>query len=213
MTPGQRAQWVLWVPCGIAFLVAVSVGIKNHNRLTNAMGLAKWDFNQSWASNITIVSGAVSFGILTTLLTDPTTCVLDKRAYTYLALFFPALVTLAPVIFNFTRNVHLTNANPPEINIRGRAFTFLFAAALTVWGAAGQLEIQAGLVMSLLQQNKIELEPTVALEVLFLVVFGALPFYAWLTMNAAVRSQPHVATRQSFRAAMDDARDSGWPLL
>jgi hypothetical protein len=213
MTPGQWAQWVLWAPCVIAFLVAGSVGIKNRNRLTNAMGLAKWDFNQSWASNITIVSGAVSFGILTTLLTDPKMWVLDKRAYTYLALFFPALVTLAPVIFNFTREVKVTNGNQTQVKIQGRAFTFLFAAALTVWSAAGQVEIQAGLVMSLLQQDKIELEPTVALVVLFVVIFGALPFYAWLTMNAAMRIQPDIAPRQSFREAIDEARDSGWPLL
>jgi|SRR5271155_4378070 len=125
------------------------------------MGLPKWDFNQrGWASNIAIVSGVVSFGILTTLLTGPEMCLLDKRAYTYLGLFFPALVTLAPVV-------------------------------------------------SLLQQKKIELEPTIALKVLFVVIFYALPVYSWLTMNAAVRSQPHVATRQSFRVAIDDARDSG----
>ena len=171
-----------------------------------------WDFNQSWASNITIVSGAVSFGILATLLTD-SMWLLEKRDYTYLALFFPALVTLAPVIFNFTREVKVTNANQTGVKIQGRAFTFLFAAALTVWGAAGQVEIQAGLVMSLLQQNKIDFEPTIALEVLFVVIFGALPFYAWLTMNAAMRIQPGIAPRQSFRAAIDDARDLGWPLL
>jgi hypothetical protein len=213
MTPGQWAQWVLWVPCGIAFFVAATVGINNCGRLAHPVGLPKWDFNQSWASNITIVSGAVSFGILTTLLTGPEMWVLDKRAYTYLVLFFPALVTLAPVIFNFTREVKVTNANQIGVKIQGRAFTFLFAAALTVWGAAGQVEIQAGLVMSLLQQNKIDFEPTVALEVLFAVIFGALPFYAWLTMNAAMRIQPGIAPRRSFRAAIDEARNLGWPLL
>jgi hypothetical protein len=213
MTAGQWAQWVLWVPCGIAFLVAATVGVKNFRRLADPMGLAKWDFNQSWASNITIVSGAVSFGILTTVLTDPEMCVLDRRAYTYLALFFPALVTLAPVIFNFTREVKVTNANPTEITIQGRAFTFLFAAALTVWGAAGQVEIQAGLVLSLLRQKKIDFEPMIALQVLFVAVFGALPFYAWLTMNAAVRIQSKIAPRRSFREALNEARDSGWPLL
>ena len=213
MMAAQWAQWVLWVPCGIAFFVAATVGLKNFRRLARPMGLPKWDFNQSWASNITIVSGVVSFGILTTLLTGPEMCLLEKRAYTYLALFFPALVTLAPVIFNFTREVKVINANPTEVKIQGRAFTFLFAAALTVWGAAGQVEIQAGLVMSLLQQNKIDFEPMIALQVLFVVIFGALPFYAWLTMNAAVRIQPDIVTRQSFRAAIDDARDLGWPLL
>ena len=121
MTPSQWAQWVLWVPCGIAFLVALSVGLKNFRRLARPMGLPKWDFNQSWASNITIVSGAVSFGILTTLLTGPEMCLLEKRTYTYLVLFFPALVTLAPVIFNFTREVKVTNANPTEVKIQGRA--------------------------------------------------------------------------------------------
>ena len=30
----------------------------------------------------------------------------------------------------------------------------------------------------------------IALQALFVVVFGALPFYAWLTMNAAVESNP-----------------------
>ena len=213
MTPSQWAQWVLWVPCGIAFLVALSVGLKNFRRLARPMGLPKWDFNQSWASNITIVSGAVSFGILTTLLTGPEMCLLEKRTYTYLVLFFPALVTLAPVIFNFTREVKVTNANPIEVRIQGRAFTFLFAAALTVWGAAGQVEIQAGLVMSLLQQDKIDFEPMIALQALFVLIFGALPFYAWLTMNAAVGIQPGIAPRHSFRAAIDDARDLGWPLL
>lgn len=48
-----------------------------------------------------------------------------------------------------------------------------FAAALTVWGLPDQAEIQAGLVMSLLQQNKIDFEPMVALEVLFVVICGA----------------------------------------
>ena len=225
MTPDQWAQWaqwtqwtqwtqrVLWVPCGIAFFVAATVGINNSGRLARRMGLPKWDFNQSWASNITIVNGVVSFGILTTLLNNLETWPLEKRAYTYLALFFPALVTLAPVIFNFTREVKITNADSPQVSIQGRAFTFLFAAALTVWGAAGQVVIQAGLVMSLLQQNKIDLEPTVALEVLFVVIFGALPFYAWLTMNATMRIQPGPAPQQSFREAIDDARDSGWLLL
>jgi len=210
MTP---ERWVLWVPCAIAVVVAAWVAINNCHRLNNPMGLPKWDFSQSWASNITIVSGVVSFGILTTILNNLETWLLPRNAYTYLALFFPALVTLAPVIFNFTREVKVTNANPTEVKIQGRAFTFLFAAALTVWGAAGQVEIQAGLVMSLVQQDKIDFEPMIALQVLFVLIFGALPFYAWLTMNAAVRIQPGIAPRQSFRAAINDARDLGWPLL
>jgi hypothetical protein len=102
---------------------------------------------------------------------------------------------------------------PDRSQDTGTGVTFLFAAALTVWGAAGQVEIQAGLVMSLLQQDKIDFEPMIALQALFVLIFGALPFCAWLTMNAAVRIQPGIAPRHSFRAAIDDARDLGWPLL
>jgi hypothetical protein len=213
MTSDQWAQWVLWAPCAIAFVVAAIVGSRNLDRLTNTMGLPKWDFNQSWASTITIVSGAVSFGILTTLLNKQETWLLPNSTYTYLVLFFPALVTLAPIIYNFTREVHLTNANPPQVNIQGRAGTFLFAAGLTVWGAAGQLEIQAGLVISLWQQNQMPLQPTVAAGVLFLVIFCALPFYAGFTMNAAVRSQPGLKSQISVRLAVVHASDRGWPLL
>jgi hypothetical protein len=67
MTP---ERWVLWVPCAIAVVVAAWVAINNCHRLNNPMGLPKWDFSQSWASNITIVSGVVSFGILTTILNN-----------------------------------------------------------------------------------------------------------------------------------------------
>jgi hypothetical protein len=49
--------------------------------------------------------------------------------------------TGARIIFNFSREVRVTNANPTEVKIQGRAFTFLFAAALTVRGAAGQAQI------------------------------------------------------------------------
>jgi hypothetical protein len=124
-------------------------------------------------------------------------------------------VALAPVIFNFTREVKIrpTNANAFDVTIQGRTYTFLLAAALTVWGAAGQVEIQAGLVMSLLLQKKMDLEPTAALEVLFIVIFCALPFYAWRTMNAAVKSQPTLDNQHSFLAAARHAHDRGWPLL
>jgi hypothetical protein len=212
MTP---EQWVLWAPCAIAFIVAASVAINNRGRLNNPMGLPKWDFNQSWASNITIAGGVVSFGILTTLLNNLETCLLPKSAYTYLVLVFPALVALAPIIFNFTREVKLqsANANTFNVTIQGRTYTFLFAAALTVWGATGQVEIQAGLVISLLQLKKMPLEPAVAIEVLFVVIFCALPFYAWRTMNAAVKSQPTLAGQHPFLIAANQARDQGWPLL
>lgn len=213
MTPDQWAQLVLWVPFAIAVVVAASVAINNPDRLTKPMGLAKWDFNQSWASNITIASGVVSFGLLTTLLNNQETWLLSNHDYAYFVLFFPALVTLAPIIYNFTRQVKIISGPPVEVTIQGRTFTFLLAAALTVWGAAGQLEIQAGLVMSLFQLNKIDLHPTVVVVVLLVVVFCALPIYSWLTMNAAVRIQPALGSHPSIRAATDFGYYSGWALL
>jgi hypothetical protein len=133
--------------------------------------------------------------------------------YAYFVLFFPALVTLAPIIYNFTRQVKIISGPPVEVTIQGRTFTFLLAAALTVWGAAGQLEIQAGLIMSLFQLNKIDLHPTIVVVVLIVVVFCALPIYSWLTVNAAVRIQPTLGSHPSIRAATDFGYYSGWALL
>jgi len=150
---------------------------------------------------------------LATLLSKQETRLPSNSTYTYLALFFPVFVILAPLIYNFACRVQIISGPPAEVTLQGRIFTFLLAAALTVWGAVGQVEIQAGLVLSLLHQKKIDSEPMIALQVLFVVVFGALPFYAWLTMNAAVRIQSDIAPRRSFREAINEARDWGWPLL
>jgi hypothetical protein len=209
MIPGQ---WALWVTCGIAVAVAAIVAVKLSNQLTRTMGLAKWDFNQSWASNITIVSGVVSLGLLTTL---KDTVIFQHSTYTYLALFFPLLVALAPILYNFTREVRLSNDKPPQVTIQGRAFTFLAAASLTVWGAAGQLIIQAALVFELFHASPsyIPLEPVVVAEVLFAVIFCALPVYAGLTMNAAIRIQSSPTSQLSLRAATDQAHTVGWTLL
>ena len=212
MMSGQCALWVTFV---IAFAVAAIVVVKRYSQLNTTMGLAKWDFNQSWASNITIVSGIVSFGLLTTLFDKKDTVLFPRSAYTYLVIFFPMLVALAPVLYNFTREVHLSNADPPQVTIQGRAFTFLAAGSLTLWGAAGQLVIQAALVIELFYASPsyIPLEPMIAAELLFAVIFCALPVYAGLTMNAAIRIQPSPTSKPSLRAATDEAHAVGWTLL
>ena len=149
---------------------------------------------------------------MATLLSKQETRLPSNSTYTYLALFFPVLVILAPLIYNFACRVQIISGPPAEVTLQGRTFTFLLAAALTVWGAAGQLEIQAGLVMSLFQHNQMAIEPTVIVLVLLVAVFCALPIYSWLTMNAAVRVQPTLWSHPSMRAAIDAAHCSGWAL-
>jgi len=212
MIPGQ---WAVWIPCGIAFAVAAIVAVNRSSELAKTMGLAKWDFNQSWASNITIVSGAVSLGLLTTIFDKKLTVLFPRPAYSYLVLFFPLLVALAPVLYNFTREVHLTGDTPPQATIQGRAITFLFAASLTLWGAVGQLIIQAALVFELFDASPsyIPLEPMIAAEVLFAVILCALPVYAGLTINAAISIQPSPIAKPSLRAATEEAHTAGWTLL
>ncbi len=203
-----------WLPCAAAAIVTLHVACILGSDRTKEMGLPKWDFTASWASNLTIVSSAVSFGLLTTVLANSHTYLLDSDAYKYLVFFFPLLVALAPIIYNFLREVDLSTNNPPQMTLRGRASTFLLACFFTIWGTAGQMLLQSGVIFELYQTaHYLGLEVMIALEVIFAAMFIALLIYADRTMFGSVKIQPTLTAQRRIQAAIEDAQTQGWPLL
>jgi hypothetical protein len=113
--------------------------------ISSFMGNAKWDFTQSWASNLTIFSA-----LLTTILAAP----LDSNNHDLphfngLNLFYSLLALLAPIVYNATGSWRLVDtpasatrekdSPPTEKQYQGYILSFLVACTLTLWAVIGEL--------------------------------------------------------------------------
>src|ERR1051326_4078575 len=118
----------LWAPFSLCVLVGVITAVILREVLNESMGLPTWDFSRSWASNISVVGGLVTFSTISFLPTTVETKILTRSAYAVLLFAFPLLAALAPLIYNFSRRVQKDTATPPAVVAQGKTYMFIVAS-------------------------------------------------------------------------------------
>lgn len=131
----KEAAWWLWlvilVPLGVAVAV-VGFAWRRHkkrhsdSRLDHRFGSAKWDFQKSWSSNLTVVGALLSTVLASGALPDD---VAKSKTFAGLSLLFGMLALLAPFVYIATAGA----------TGQGFVWSFLLATWLTVWATLGQL--------------------------------------------------------------------------
>jgi hypothetical protein len=210
---------LLWLPGAAAILAGIGASYRlGKAKLCRVMGPPNWNFTQSWASNFTVAAGLLTIATLSSLIpAQPGSAPLKTTGYTALSVVFTLLATLAPMVFNFSRTVRAETqgTNPPEIASEGRAYMFVVAAILTLWGAIGQLELQVLLLDTLQRANAVPASIAVMLEVVFsLIAFGVL-VYGSRMMVKLVELQPPRPPAAALAEEAEPAAEPAvrWPLL
>ena len=148
---------ILWIPFGLSLLVAVIAFVLIWKSRNQVMGMPTWEFSQSWASNISVIGGLVTGSALTFLSDEIKTHFLSRTGYAILLFVFPFLSTLAPLIYNLTRDIKtVSTPSGPAAIFEGRAYMFVLASVFTMWGSIGQLVLQALMFHELRQAELLE---------------------------------------------------------
>jgi hypothetical protein len=131
----------LAVALGIAFGAAVLVLLFASNFLSGAKDPlaegADWKFSDSWASNVTTISGAAGAALSGTALASFTSGV-SQTTFLVLALIFTALPAVAPIVFGLLVVDDPANINgtPTKVGTKGG---FVAAGLFTIGAALGEL--------------------------------------------------------------------------
>jgi hypothetical protein len=203
----KPAAWWLWVvilaPFGAAAIV-VAVGWRRHkqthgeSKLSDALGDATWDFQKSWASNLTVVGGILGAIVSSGALPEA-----KSATFAGLSLFFAVLALVAPFVYAATRRPVGT---PPIYE--GRVWSYLLSSTFTLWATFGQLATSYVLFRELRTAASL---PDFAPWLLLAVTAASaalLVVYATNSITWTLDEQEH--SDAEVRGA---ARASGWSLL
>jgi hypothetical protein len=183
--------------------------------LNESMGLPTWDFSRSWASNISVVGGLVTFSTISFLPTTVETKILTRSAYAVLLFAFPLLAALAPLIYNFSRRVQKDTATPPAVVAQGKTYMFIVASVFTLWAAVGQLAIQTSLIEEIRRLGYLPSSFAMLIELLFCVIGLGVLQYGGRTVIETVRTQISSAKTPAKSAVrtLGETHIKRWALL
>ena len=203
---------VIWGSFGVSIAVALAAGISVRDKLFSKMGSTSWSFSQSWASNITVVSGLVGITVLGYIPKEAGSPILLESQYKILFLIFVLFAALAPLVYNFSRH---TEVKGDQIIANGKAFMFILASVFTIWSSTGQLATQALLIQELRNAKVLESSVSALVQVTLVFIILGLIFYAVRTMIQTVNSQtellPHIVEKSTL--ATDEVHTRQWTLL
>jgi hypothetical protein len=152
---------------GVAVLFcALRASFSNAN-LTNRLGQGKWDFNQSWASNLAAVGSIL--GIVLGAASGLQTPGLALTAV-ILSVFYGAVLVAGPIVYAATQ-VRVGD------ELEGTVWGFLVATALTLWAAWGEAVTAMAFFVDLGQQVPGFI--TWAFVAIVVLAIIALFWYAW----------------------------------
>ncbi len=155
-------------------------------KLSDGMGLPKWDFSQSWATTLTAAGG-----VLTILLSAEV--LPDIKVPGGLGVFFGILVLVAPFLFSAfsLRPVSDgTDAEPSRSTAyQGYVGIYLIACLLTLWGVCGELATTMALFSDLASQAVLSTAVDIILLVCLIVTVLGVAMYAWRTIPATIKAQ------------------------
>jgi hypothetical protein len=205
----------LWAPFSLCLLVGVVTDIILREDLNEQRGVPTGDFSRSWASNISVVGGLVTFSTMSFLPSTVETKILTRSAYAVLLFAFPLLAALAPLIYNFSRRVQKDTSTPPAVIAQGKAYMFIVASILTIWSAVGQLALQTSLIEEVRRLGYLPSSFALLIELLLSIIGLGVLQYGGRTVIETVRTQ--VSSAQA--PAKSDVRSLGethikrWALL
>ena len=154
-----------------ATVVCMLRAVSSQKGLNSRLGIANWDFNQSWAANLAVVGSVLGILIGASTYTGLSTLPL---AAIVLSVLFAALTVVGPITY---AALQVDQSGSLEGTLGG----FYLASGLILWAALGEL-VAAGVFF-------IDLSAKVSplLIALFFVVvavaIAALLRYAWLSMG------------------------------
>jgi hypothetical protein len=184
-----------------------------HYDLKDRIGPVQWDFSKSWASNLTVVGALlgtiISAGVL------PEASATPKSTFAVLSLLFGVLVVLGPFLYAATqraKSVHRTKT-VKEPQYQGYLWSFLLAAAITLWAVFGEVGTSFAILYELRTESSL---PQGAVYVIGAVMAGALALVcssAWYSLRETIVVQRDVkagrrhqlAVEPNAFAGMDDA--------
>ena len=138
--------WLILVPAIAAILI---VAVAWQGRPGDKLGPVNWSFNDSWASNLTVVLALFDSFFVDDLLPESGTMV-DPAIYSNLAILFAALVIVGPFIYTATSAQVVKGS---ESQRQGYVWTFAVSAALILWAVLGQLSTTFVLSLDLLESD------------------------------------------------------------
>jgi hypothetical protein len=154
--PQPVADWPLWIVVGslvaiaVAFLLVVyviGIAYDGFGRLFLAAPGPKWSFQDSWATNVTVV-GATLGTVLGAVTLPEVTRQIHKDTLIRLNLFFALLLAFAPLVFHVIRSP--SRAAAREEGLWGFNIGLLLAASVTIAAVLGELATLALLFWELL---------------------------------------------------------------
>lgn len=194
---------VLWLPLGLALLAAAVAAFLLRNRLADDMGPPSWSFGTSWASNISVAGGLLTFAAAIALLKDAHDTVLTNPQYVVFSVVLPLIAAIAPLVYMCL--ARLENANP-GIRIKGWVGTFILASLFTIWGSLGQIILQILVIADICKAAQIPVPAGCVVDGILALLAAGLWCYA-------VRSMIVAATPPQALAADRIVAAPAWTLL
>jgi hypothetical protein len=178
----------------VAFVAAILTVVisyiflrRYHYHLNDLMGKGQWDFNKSWATNITFLGS-----LFCTIIAQYTEAA-NKLMYAGLSVFFGVLVVISPLVYNAA-----SQPDPDaKTNSTGNTqylspiWAFLISATLTLWAVLGQLAVIITLLYNMASSTDLTSYPILTTVLLFFIALATVlvVFYAFKTISRTVREQ------------------------
>ena len=175
-------------------------GLLKISSLRNGMGQPAWDLDKSFASNVTFLGSIVGVVLATTVLPDQLVLA-SRKTYISLNIVFSALIGLAPFVFTAIASVR--RAATAGAAPGGFVCTFLVSAALTGWGALGQVTMLMALFFELRATASIAVPIALCFELVLGLVLIELLLYVPTTTFAILQGQRPVVSAPRMRAISD----------
>ncbi len=211
LSPPAPASYLVWVPMGVAVLVTLIpfLVMLNKKKVSplDKMGSPTWSFKESWASNLTLASGALVTALTFTALPERTEH-FSKTGYLTLTFIFAALIGIAPFVYNIVRKpVETVNpAGLPVVQHHGYVGLFLLACLLTIWGVIGQLITLWFNVDEIVRANLVVSDVVSMLKYILWAVGIMMLFYAGFSIGWTIDKQKIEKEATRERAATERAR-------
>jgi hypothetical protein len=199
-----------WIPLASILLglavVAITAKIyrSDINWAINLTGPA-WDFNRSWASNLTVAGSILSYASLLSAV-GVNTKLYPRTAFALLSALAGGTALVAPLVFLALRRILLA--------MRWRltsSIAFLAGAAVTFAALSMQIGMGVCMITELLAEGVLNLMNAVIIDAAAAIVLAATLWYAVLSARDVLIKAPATEAHIDGQTAQPFA--TGWALL
>jgi hypothetical protein len=159
-------------------------------KLASRMGQGRWDFSQSFGTNISVI-GSVLTVILTSSVLPRVTKILPASAFGGLAAFFGIVVIIAPLLYNGTANK--VRVSPDQFDsgaeYRGTVWGFLLASLVIAWGLLGSISTAFVALLEIEYDGSLSIGAVILLAVPMLAAVVFFGRYTWVKVDGTIVDQ------------------------